>query len=301
MTDAKAIYANPAEALSFVIKKDGSLWGWGNNWYGQLGVMRKKDRSDSGYIHTPRLIMKDVVSVSGNNTIFAIKPDKSLWSWGTLWRYRGDNNRRASLKPVKIMDNVEQVSSSSTHTLALKTDGTLFAWGGNQCGALGIGNTTDKSKPVRVNTKALGKRKILKIAARNGESFAITEDGSVWGWGEPNIVNPFCKDEPRLTPVRIDDMDNVKDVASGQYKEIYLKNDGTVWEWTEDAQHPGAEPAWHKVLDHVREIAAGDYHFIALKNDGTVWTWTWYTNEYGQLGNGTTRGSAIPVQVKFPK
>lgn len=299
MNDAEAVFSDPYETLSFVIKKDGSLWGWGRNWYGQLGVMPRKGDDVSEYIVEPREVTRGVTCVSGAESVFALKPDKTLWAWGHGAKGRGDGLKKDIAVPVKIMDKVKQVSSSNTHTLALKTDGSLFAWGDNQCGALGIGNTDSRSRPVRVNLKPMGKRTIVKIAARSGESFAIADDGSVWGWGERNIVNPFCKDDLRLTPVRIDDMDNVKDVALGYLEEIYLKKDGSVWQWGEDPRHPNAESDWHKVLDNVKEIAAGGYHFIALKNDGTVWTFG--GNRFGQLGNGTTQGSSVPVQVFFPK
>ena len=297
MTDAQAVFANPEKTLSYVIKKNGSLWGWGNSRNGQLGVIRSLNDYSSEYIERPREIAKDIVFVTGSGTIFALKLDHTLWVWGSFGIERGDNIKKSFIKPLKKMNDVLQVSSSSTHTLALKTDSTLLAWGDNQCGALGTGNTDDSIRPVRVNVKALGKRKIVKIATRNGESFAIADDGSVWCWGEGNIMNPFCKDELRLTPVRIVDMDNVKDIATGLNTEIYLKKDGTVWDLIRDT--PNAKPDWRKVLDDVKEIAAGQFHFIALKNDGTVWTWG--MNNYGQLGNGTTEGRNLPAQMFFPK
>ena len=196
------------------------------------------------------------------------------------------------------MNDVAQVSSADFHTLALKKDGTLLAWGDNQCGALGIGNTKKHVKPVRVNVKALGKRKIAKILARNGDSFIIAEDGSVWNWGEPNLTYPYCHDEPRLMPTRLN-IDNVKDIALQDSGEIFLKKDGTVWKLSLDRANPDAPPYWKKLMDNVSEITGGKNHYIALKNDGTVWTWG--NNQFGQIGNGSNEYAEDPVQVKFPK
>ena len=295
MKEAKAIFASSDENRSFVLKKNGSLMGWGDSSSGQLGVVRK---GRSRFVGEPRQVAKDMSSISGSYTVFGLKPDHTLWVWGGIGIQRGDKSTKEFTKPVKVMNDVAQVSSAFSHTLVLKRDGTLLAWGDNQCGALGIGNTKDHVKPVRVNVKALGKRKIAKIFARSGDSFIIADDGSVWNWGEPGLTYPGCHDEPRLTPTRLD-IDNVKDIALGFRNEIFLKKDGTVWALSLDRQNRDAPPYWKKLMDNVSEIAAGDQHYLVLKNDGTVWAWG--NNQFGQIGDEANRYAEDPVQVRFPK
>ena len=295
MKEAKAIFASSDGIITYVIKQDGSLWGWGASSFGELGVKRG---GNSRFVGEPRQVTKNMSYVSGSYTVFGLKPDHTLWVWGGIGKQRGDKGTKEFTKPVKVINDVAQVSASFSHTLVLKKDGTLLAWGSNQCGALGIGNTKDHVKPVRVNVKALGKRKIAKIFARNGDSFIIADDGSVWNWGEPGLTYPYCHDEPRLTPVRLN-IDNVKDIALGFRNEIFLKKDGTVWELSIDMENRDAPAYWKKLMDNVSEIAAGDEHYLVLKNDGTVWAWG--NNQFGQIGDGTDRNANDPVQVHFPE
>ena len=301
MHDGKALFVNYDNNTSYVVRQDGSLWGWGNTDQGQLGIF-PNENSASDFIGVPRKIMNGAIAVSGSDTIFAIRPDHSLWVWGGWGLPRGDTGRKDTITPKKIMNDVVQVGSVFAHTLALQKDGTLWAWGDNQCGALGTGDTKKHITPVKVDLRSLGKRKIVRIAVRWGESFILADDGTVWYSGEYNIRQNECLDPPHLVPTRLRHIDNVADIALGRYHELYLKKDASVWA---SGSGPAAASStgyidrpFHKVMDHVEEIAAGDLHSLVLKEDGTVWAWG--DNRRGQLGDGTTRHSAVPVQVLFP-
>ena len=156
---AMAIYANRTPAIevevetdvrmviatsyfsSFAIQSDGSLWAWGSNRHGILGDGTTKERR-----HTPVKILDDVVSVSAiSNRAMAIKSDGSLWAWGTkttgiieYGTYSGTIIRR-QYRPVKVMEDVIAVSAGRTHTMAVKADNSLWAWGSNRGGLLGDG------------------------------------------------------------------------------------------------------------------------------------------------------------------
>lgn len=296
--DAHSVYADPHAVRSFVIKQDQSLWGWGNSDDGQLGVVRPVHRGN-GYIPL-RKLMDKAVRVSGKEVIFALAPDYSLWVWGAGYVQRGDGIRETTTRPLKIMKDVIRVSSSMTHTLALKKDGTLWAWGDNQCGALGTGDDRERIHPVKIDLTPLGGRKIVRVATRMTESFLVTDDGSVWNWGEPNNMKPYCMDEPRWVPVKLAHIDHVADIAVGFLHEVYLKKDGSVWV-TGYAEGAASESGgWKpptKMMDGAAEIAAGEYHSLVLKKDGTLWAWG--KNQYGQLGDGTTETRLAPVQVRF--
>lgn len=303
MKEGRSAHSNFNSNTTFVIKQDGSLWGWGNTIAGQLRLFPKDKRMNSAFVDTSRQVLDQAIAVNGTGSIFAIKPDHSLWVWGEWGAQRGDAGRKDTLIPRKVMNDVVQVSSTNYHTLALQKDGTLWAWGDNQCGALGIGNRTKHVKPVKVKLQALGQRKVTKIAVRWGESYIVADDGTVWYAGEFNINQAECLDPPHLVPTRVTNIDNVADIALGQYHELYLKKDGSVWaSGYGSAAHSStiyADKAPHQVMDQASEIAAGDLHSLVLKKDGTVWAWG--DNREGQLGDGTTRRSAIPVQVHFPK
>lgn len=300
MQKSRSVSAISSEHLSYVIKQDGSLWGWGATEYGQLGII---DESNDGFLNIPRKVMDQVSDVSGDGTIFALKPDGTLWVWGSAGPQRGDKSDKDWTDPHKVMDEVELVSSTFAHTVVLKKDGILWAWGNNQCGALGTGNTKESVKPVRVDIKPLGNRKVVQIATRWGETYLLADDGTVWYSGEYNIRRDGCLDPLHLVPTKLDTIDNVKSIALGQFHELYLKKDGSVWAsgYGVAAMAPleTVPTGLGKVMDDVVEIAGGQSHSIALKKDGTVWVWG--ENEWGQLGNGTNIGSATPVQVHFPR
>ncbi len=299
----RSVYVKADSYTPFFIMEDSSLWGWGDSTDGQLGVIEKINSKSGGFIRQPRKIMNRVTQVSGEQTPFALKSDGTLWTWGSSGIQRGDTIDDDWTAPRKVMDGVEQVSSTFAHTVVRKKDGSLWAWGDNQCGALGTGDTKESVKPVRVDVKPLENRKVVQIAVRWGETYLLADDGTVWYSGEYNIHQDGCIDPPRLVPTKLDSIDNVGAIALGQFHELYLKKDGSVW--ASGYAEGAASTLWTvpkgpgKVMDGVAEIAAGPFHSIALKKDGTVWTWG--VNEYGQLGDGTNRSTTTPVQVHFPK
>ncbi len=161
----------------FVIKSDGTLWGWGNNQNGQLGDGTTTSR------HSPVKIMDGVRSVSaGCSHCIVIKDDGSLWAWGDNGSCQlGDGTTTGKNSPVKIMDGVRSVSAGMHHSIAIKEDGSLWGWGANYYGQLGDGTTTSRHSPVKImdGVKALP----LGGAPEVSYSIAIKDDGSLWSWG----------------------------------------------------------------------------------------------------------------------
>lgn len=186
------------------------------------------------------------------------------------------------------------------HTMALKNNGTIWAWGSNIYGALGTGNTNSSTVPQQV----LILDNIIAISAGGWHSSALKSDGTVWTWGW-NIDGQLGDGtyNNRVVAGKVLGLDSVKQIAAGTYHMLALKKDGTVWAWGDnqygqigDATNTDrTTPVKVNGLSNIVKIAAGRFFSLAVKDDGTIWTWG--ENIYGQLGNGTTTNSNVPVQV----
>lgn len=243
-------------------------------------------------------------------------------------RYWGSNaicgtDGTTSNAPVQVsnLSGVKDIADGVCIGLALKTDGTVWAWSNNDHGQLGNGTTTPSSTPVQVSN--LSGVKAIAVGEEHG--LALKTDGTVWAWGYNNhgqLGDGSTTD--RYVPVQVSNLSGVKAVAAGRYHSIALKEDGTVWVWgwnasgqlgdgsTTDRYMPvqvKGQPLTNKLstssliippvagnyLSGVKAIAGGESHSLALKEDGTVWAWG--SNDRAQLGNGIIAKSNTPVRV----
>ncbi|KAB2936420.1 MAG: hypothetical protein F9K25_00505 [Candidatus Contendobacter sp.] len=210
------------------------------------------------------------------------------------------------------------IAGGRSHTVALKSDGTVWAWGDNQWGQLGDGTTNPHLTPIPVK----GLNNIVAITG-NSQTVALKGDGTVWSWGrnrEGQLGDGTTAD--RTTPVQVVGLNGVNAIAAGVWRTVALKGDGTVWAWGygksgwlgDGTTTDRTTPAQVVGLSGINAIAAGGtlvsivngntvigtvgfFHNVALKGDGTVWTWGY--NSEGQLGDGTTNHDrTTPVQVR---
>ena len=209
---------------SGAIKEDGSLWMWGDNGYGQLGDGTNESKD------IPVKIMENVKNVSfSDDHSGAIKEDGSLWMWGDNGYGQlgdGTNGTYAARKhsPVKVMENVKEISLGNAHSGAIKEDGSLWMWGANNKGQLGDGTNEDKNTPVKImeNVKNVN----LGVLC----SGAITEDGNLWMWGANDKGQlGDGTNEDKNTPVKF--MENIKSVNWGAHDSGVIKEDGSLWMW----------------------------------------------------------------------
>jgi len=282
-----------AETHIMAITTDGTLWGWGNNIHGQLGDGTTTSR------HQPVPIMDNVAAVSaGPRHTMAITADGTLWGWGNNWAGQlGDGTAGGThyvvefngfvtwfnTQPVRIMDNVTAVSTGANQTMAITTDGTLWGWGLNSNGQLGLGTaggtlllqgTQDnvfwvQPDPVEIMTD------VVYVNTGSYASFAITSDGTLWGWGvDPNEFPHGREDATQYTPMHT--MDNVAAVAS-HLSTYVLTRDGELWEiegmlWS--ANEDGWRPRqFAKIMGDVAEVQTASLSTLAVTADGTLWGW----------------------------
>ncbi|MEI7596121.1 MAG: T9SS type A sorting domain-containing protein [Bacteroidota bacterium] len=186
------------------------------------------------------------------------------------------------------------------HSLALKSDGTVWSWGSNIYGALGNGSTNNTSVPGPV----LVLSDIVSISAGGWHSVALKRNGTVWTWGwntDGQLGDGTTSD--RTIANQVPGLSGITAISAGTYHVLALKDDSTVWAWGDNVSGQIGDgttidktsPVQVSGLTGIVKVSAGRFFSLAVKNDGTVWTWG--ENIYGQLGNGTTTESHVPVQV----
>jgi alpha-tubulin suppressor-like RCC1 family protein len=172
------------------IKTDGGLWAWGWNGTGQLGI--GTSGSDSVQ-YTPVRVGSDnnwASIVTGSNHTVGVRTDSSLWAWGNnslgALGLGDTENRNVPVRVGSANDWVFVAAGQYHQTLAIKTDGSLWACGPNGYGQLGVGTTT--AEPSRVLVQ-VGTDKNWAMASGGSEStFAMKSDGTLWRWGL-NLIN----------------------------------------------------------------------------------------------------------------
>lgn len=197
------------------------------------------------------------------------------------------------------------IAAGLSHTIGIKEDGTLWAWGHNASGQLGDGTGLNRTVPTAVSTAGvLAGRTALSVASDRDSSYAVLDDGTVAAWGQNqdgelgdgSTIN-------RPAPVLVSGLTTVEQVEGGFYHALALLADGTVRAWGYNGQGQLGDgtvagrttPVTVTGLANVAGLAAGDFHSVALLDDGTVMAWGF--NGSGQIGDGTNLQRKLPVPI----
>ncbi|MFP5042853.1 IPT/TIG domain-containing protein [Parasediminibacterium sp. JCM 36343] len=192
------------------------------------------------------------------------------------------------------------ISTGYYHSVGIKTDGSLWAWGNNTYGQLGDGTTINRTNPVRIGTDT----KWQSISLGNVHTIAMKADGTLWAWGFNGSGQLGDGSTNNSTsPIQIGTAKDWQDISTGNVNNMAIKTDGTLWAWghnsggqlgngtTDNATSPiqiGNANNW-------QSVSAGGNHTVSIKKDGSLWAWGFNGN--GQLGNGTTADEYSPVQI----
>ena len=292
------------------LKTDGTLWAWGDNRYGQLGDNTIENRN--GPVQVKQLEGITIMTFEGVKAVsageyhtVAIKTDGSLWACGyNNYGQLGDGTTTQRNISVQVKENasvsfedVKAVFAGGSHTVAIKNNGTLWAWGSNSYGQLGDGTTTNRSYPVQIKPDTTWKTASAAHSSYGrGHTEAITYNGELYTWGSGSS-GPLATGS--ISPVRVNSDTDWGSVSAGDTHIAAIKTDGSLWTWGSSYQlGDGTKTSRNnpvKVGDNWKAVSAGRSHTAAIKNDDVLWAWG--SNEYGQLGNATMRDKLTPSRV----
>ncbi|WP_158373750.1 Ig-like domain-containing protein [Cellulosimicrobium cellulans] len=295
---------------TLAVAGDGSLWSWGDGSSGQLGHGSSAGRDVPGQVY---LVDVPVVSVAaGAEFSLAVTEDGRTWAWG--------ENDEAQLGwpaqvgvslPVRVGGLADTprsvaVAAGTAHGLALREDGTVWAWGRGELGQLGDGARTSSSTPVQVT--GWGARRIVAVSAGADHSAAVAEDGTLWiwgsgGWGQLGDgalggVAAVPQQVPGLADVR------VAEAALSATATVVRSTDGEVWSWGsgaalgDPARPLASAPARVPLPGPARALASEGEHAEVVLDDGTLWTWG--SGTAGATSDGAGADSAVPTRVRAP-
>ena len=299
------------------LKKEGSVWCWGNNSFSQLGDGTSANKSKPVQIG----VTKDWLAIfAGGIYTCALKKESSIWCWGGFQLGQLDSStpkldsysltNRFTPIQLGVTTDWMTIDAGDGHMCVIKTEGSLWCWGHNDNGQLGDGTRVFKNTPVQIGITADWR----EISAGGWHTCGIKTEGSLWCWGF-NLYGQLGNGkagyiESKNMPVQIGiDMDWQK-IAAGGAHTCALKTEGSLWCWgNNDYGQQGAGNAGYSqiiiapvqigtTLDW-QTIAVSDSHTCALKMEGSLWCWG--SNTWGQIGNGNTTDQSKPVQIGMNK
>ncbi|WP_026977687.1 T9SS type A sorting domain-containing protein [Flavobacterium tegetincola] len=283
------------------IKSDGTLWGWGQGDWRQLATT---NFTEPNPIQVSALTSWSKVFPGIQNT-FAIKNDGTLWGVGSNLNGSLGVNSSAeyflTFQQITTATDWLKVAPSYLFTLALKADGTIWAWGQDDNNQTGNPPSSESQlSPIQVGTAT----DWIDVATSTGRTaFALKADGTIWGWGANtgSLLVAASSVYSLSTPTQITNVNTWARMSVGGSHILAQKADGTLWSWGSGAArgvgenvNPGIIPT--QIATEIwKNFSAGGSTSFGVKENGTLWAWGY--NPYGDLADGTTTTHYIPVQI----
>jgi len=304
---------------SLALRADGTVWEWGFNPTG------------NNHRFTAREVqgLNNVIAIAaGSAYSLALRVDGTVWAWGNNAQGQlGINTITFRHAPTQVLagaadgtylTDIIAISAGGDHNLALRADGTTWAWGRNTEGQLGDGTTIERRSPVQVVAGAAAGTyltNIIAMSAGSERTLALRADGTVWAWGcnSDSLLGDGTIVAQRNTPVQVvagttdgTHLTDIIAVSMGNHHSLALRADGTISAWGRNIGGLIGDgtttlrcmPVQVENLSNVTVISNGHSHSLALRADGTIWSWG--QNHMGHLGDGTWIERHTPVQVLGP-
>lgn len=295
------VYVSAGSLVSAGLKSDGSLWTWGYNTDGELGESRTNTTIPV------RLGTGTWLAVSvGTTHVLAIKSDGTLWAWGDNTDGQLGNGSYGTTYNLAQQIGSDttwiSVSAGYEHSHAIKSDGSMWAWGNNGWGELGDGTTVDKHAPVQIGTAT----DWASVSAGAYHCIGLKNNGALFAWGDNGwgqLGNGTTNLMPTQGPTQIGTSIGWLSARAGWAYSLAIKSDGTLWAWGDNLGYVfgnGTDLQSNPTLTQIgtstfHAAAGGSQHSLAIMSDGTLWGCG--SNQYGQVGAGTIAGLYATVKT----
>jgi alpha-tubulin suppressor-like RCC1 family protein len=291
----------------------GYLRAWGDDLNGQLGNGRTRNSDVPVTVKLPPGVTITAVAAGGKHTL-ALTSAGGVLAWGdNFFGQLGDGKSGDSDTPVPVLlppgTIVTAIAAGDVDSLAVTSTGRVYAWGDNQYGQLGDGSTVTRRTPVSVILPR-GVR-VVTVGASYNYSMALTSTGEVltWGYnGSGQLGNGFLTASEIPARVRLPRGVRIRAIANGGYDGLALARSGRLYAWGDNRYGQVGDGTRLSRLAPVlvrlprgaaiTAIAAGSQHSLALTSTGRVLAWG--LGSFGQLGDGSTASSDVPVYVHLP-
>lgn len=282
------------------LKANGSVQSTGSNNFGQLGDGTLNTSTTPGEVNG----LSNVVAISaGLRHSLALLSNGTVMAWGSTAQGQlgggGDNcgpQNCPTPGAIPELSNVIAIEAGLEHSLALKSDGTVWAWGRNGNGQIGNGTEgnclCDTIFQVGIGVPEFNN--IISIKAGESHSIALKSNGTVWVWGNNTFgtVGNGASGGNQLLPVQNVNITGVSQIAAGFNFNVALKPDGTVFAWGFNTRGNmgngtsggGVATPVQSTITNVIDIKTTGVHTLAKKSDGSIWAWGW--NQHGEIGIG---------------
>ena len=295
---------------SVALQVNGTLWAWGRNLYGQLGNNTNNGTNNANPTPT-QLAGTYTQVVASYDFSLALQPNGTLWAWGRntygqLGNTTNNGTDNANPTPAQVGAAVyTHLAAGQYHSLGLRGDGTLWAWGDNIYGQLGNATNTGTDTANPTPTQVAGT--YTQLAAGLSHSLALQADGSLLAWGH-NLLGQLGSSTNSGTntanPTPLPVAGTYVQLVAGANHSLGLRADGTLWAWGNNDRGqlgttvgfmstPVTSPT--QATGTYVQIAAGGFHSLGLTASGTLYAWG--SNDTGQLSNAAPTGSGTNINA----
>ena len=306
--------------FTLAMRNDGSIFAWGANFCGQLGLGHTNHQNTPQRINPSHFQGKSILSIqAGYGHTLARCADGTLFAWG--WNNCGQlglGHTNEPSTPQQIDPNhfqgrtLQSIQTGLFYTYALCTDGTLFSWGANDHGQLGLGNTTEYNTPQQINPSHFQGKSILSIQAGYGHTLARCADDTLFAWGWNNCGQlGLGHTNEQSAPQQIDPNHfqgkTIKSIHTFDSYNLVQCTDGFLFAWgankkgqlglghNNNQNTPQLIDSTHFQGKTIQSLHTGSDFALTLCTDGSLFSWG--RNNDGQLGLGHTNHQNTPQQI----